>query len=181
MATATRARRGTKAAKPVEEDVEEEEATNGRGVRPPTRLHELMAEYFNENYDADVTPEQCAIFTSKRTEFRKSDIYAEYREEQGEAAEEKANARANRAKAKDEEDDAPAPKRRPAGRTRKAAVDKDDEDEAPAAKPAPARRARRSGKAEAEEAAPTEDAPKPAATRRRRTAKPAAASEEEPF
>lgn len=178
MATATRARRGSKAAEPVEEEVVE---PNG-SVREPSELHELMAEYFNEKYDAGVTPLQCAIFTSKRTEFRKSDAYLEYREAAAEGAEERAAeaVKTRRAKAKADAEEEPEAEEAKPARGRRARKPAATAEAAPAEKAAPARRTRRTGKAEAE--APAEEAKPAATTRRRRSAKPAAAaSEEEPF
>jgi hypothetical protein len=177
MATGTRARRGNKAATQPAEEVEE---TNGSTVRAPSEMHELMADFFNENYDAGVTPRQCAIFTSKRTAFRKSDGYQEYRAAGGDDEGEAKPARASKAKAASEgEEPKPAARR---GRRAAAAKPEAEEADTTEAKAAPARRARRAGKAEApaadEAASPTRTTPRRA--RRTAAAKPAE-SEEEPF
>lgn len=173
MATGTRARRGTKAAQPAEEV---EETSNG-GVRAPSEMHELMADFFNTEYNAGVTPAQCAIFTSKRTAFRKSDAYQDYRAAGGDDEGDAKPARASKT-----EDAKPA-----ARRGRRGTAAKAEAEEAPAEKAAPARRARRAGKAEAtEDAAPAEEkleaARRTTPRRSRRTAavKPAE-SDEEPF
>lgn len=167
MATTTRARRGSTKAAKVEEPEDDE---GGPGLREPTELHELMADYFNANYDAGVTPLQCAIFTSKRTEFRKSAEYEEYREaladERASKAEAKAERKAAREQAKDLDEATTTAKRR----TRRTRATEDEEAaEAEEAKPAP--RARR-GRAKATEAA--EETPAKPATRGRRRAAPAA-------
>jgi hypothetical protein len=177
MATGTRARRGNKAATQPAEEVEE---TNGSTVRAPSEMHELMADFFNENYDAGVTPRQCAIFTSKRTAFRKSDGYQEYRAAGGDDEGEAKPARASKAKAASEgEEPKPAARR---GRRAAAAKPEAEEADTTEAKAAPARRARRAGKAEAPAA---DEAASPARTTPRRARRTAAAkpaeSEEEPF
>lgn len=179
MATGTRARRGSKAAQPAEEV---EETTNGTGVRAPTEMHELMAEFFNTEYDAGVTPEQCAIFTSKRTAFRKSDAYLEYRDKVGDEDETEAKpARAGRGKAA-EKSEAPKPAAR-RGRRGAAAQPEAEEPEAEEtpAKAAPARRSRRTGKAEAAEEGSTPARTTPRRGRRGAAAAKPAETEEEPF
>lgn len=164
MATATRARRGTKAAvKPAEEESAESNST----VREPSEMHELMADFFNENYEAGVTPRQCAIYTSKRGEFRRSAEYLEYRER-------------NAANGGDEEAEAEKPAARPARRGRKAAAEEAEPEAEEAPKAAPARRPRRGAAKAATEETETETAEKAAPARRRRS-RPAAVSEEEPF
>lgn len=164
MATATRARRGTKAAavKPAEEEIAESSST----VREPSEMHELMADFFNENYEAGVTPRQCAIYTSKRGEFRRSAEYLEYRER-------------NAANGGDEEAEAEKPAARPARRGRKAVAEEAEPEAEEAPKATPARRPRR-GAAKAADTEETETAEKAAPARRRRS-RPAAVSEEEPF
>lgn len=146
--TTTRARRGsTKAAKaePVEEEVEE---TNGRG---PGAMHELFATYLNDEYDAGITPEQIMLVTSKRNEFRRTDAYADYRDELDKEREtrpaKKAKAKAEAAEA-DEEVGEPEPK--PARRGRGRAKAAPAEEPAEEAKPAPRRR--RSSRAKADNA-----------------------------
>lgn len=192
MATATRAR-GRKAAAAKEETEEMPTSTAGSTLREPTRLHELMADYFNENYDAAVTPRQCLIFTSKRTEFRRSEDYKAYREDMTNGAVEddepeptkkattRSGGRRGRAAAKAEEEGpaetpAPAPRAR---RGRKPATTQEEPAEEKAA--TPARRARRGGRSAEEAEAPEKTTSTPA--RRRRSTKAAAepATEEEPF
>jgi len=171
MATSTRAKRGAKAA-----PVETEESAE---LREPTELHELMAEYFNDTYDAGVTARQCAIFTSKRNEFRSTSTYRDWRA-----------ARAN-GSAKSEPADKPEPVRRGRKPAAKAVAD----EEAPADKPrrgrprkaapateeateaAPRRRGRPPAKPKPVAAETAEETAKPA--RRRRSAPPAAAPVEE--
>jgi hypothetical protein len=178
MATGTRARRGNKAAAQPAEEVEE---TNGSTVRAPSEMHELMADFFNENYDAGVTPRQCAIFTSKRTAFRKSDGYQEYRAAGGDDEGETKPARASKAKAASEGEE-PKPAARRGRRAAAAKPEAEEAEDTTEAKATPARRARRAGKAEppvADEAAsPARTTPRRA--RRTAAAKPAE-SEEEPF
>jgi hypothetical protein len=168
----------TRRAAPKETAPEPEPAENGE-LREPGPLHVHMAEWLNDVYGEDLgkplTPRQVQIVISRRNEYRKSDEYAAFKEEQDElrdqAAAEKAEAKAERARsaaARSEEEEPPA---KPARRRRgKAAPAEEEEEEAPAAKPA-ARRARKAA------AASTEDAAPPA--RRRRRATPA--SEAEPF
>lgn len=163
-----------KRTKPAPEPEETDEPVGG--LREPGTLHELMADWFNETYDADVTPLQCLIFTSKRNEFRRSDEYAAYRDEldktRAAAAEEAEAAPKRRRKAAaDEDEEEPAPKAR-RGRKAKAA-EPEDEDE-PEAKPAPKRRGRPAAK-DADAAA------KPVRRRRARGAAAADAEGDEPF
>lgn len=180
MAQATRTRRNATAVKEAAEEPE------GSDIRQPSKMHELMAQYFNDTYDAGVTPLQCAIFTSKRTEFRRSDAYQDYRaEENGDAGDEaeakpvRRTRRGAKAAAEPEEEPAEAAPKTSARRAPRrgakaaAAAEEPAEEAKPAAKP---RRSRRSG-ATGEDAAPA----KPAPRRSRRNAAPEASSEDEPF
>lgn len=177
MATATRARRGTKAVKPVEEDIVEDE--DAGSIREPSEMHELMAEFFNDNYDANVTPRQCAIYTSKRGAFRRSDEYKEYRERAAAAADERATARQVKA-AEPKAEPAEKPARARRGRPAAAKAEEPEETSEPKVKPTPPRRRRAAAAAVKDEAVTADTAPTPPARRRRSAAKPAA-SEEEPF
>lgn len=173
MATATRARRN---AAPVKEDVDEpDEGSNG--VRQPTRMHELFAEFLNEHYDAGVTARQCAIFTSKRSEFRRSQAYQDYRAEGPGEADDEAEAKPTSRRRTAKADEPAEAKAAPARRARRGAAVK-EAPEAEEAKPATktAGRRRRSGTT-GEDGATA----KPAGGRRRRSSAPAETSEEEPF
>lgn len=156
----------TRAAKtapaPEPEVVEEDGSTRG-----PSELHELFSQWLEEETDVRVSPEHIYLVTSKRTAFRKSDAYAEYRdgkdavrEEAKRAKEERKTARAAEAS----EDDEPKPAKR-RGRTAPS-----EETEAPA-RPA----GRRGRRAAAAEEAPADPTPITAGRRRggRRATEPA--------
>jgi hypothetical protein len=172
--------------------------------REPGEMHELFAEYLNEEYDAGVTPRQVMLFTSKRNEFRSGEAYREYRARRKEALGSKADdepeakptkSRRVPAKTKPVEEDKPQRRQR----TVKKKSDPEGEGTAkvPAAgrrrstppkppavnKPPVTRRAKQAAGKAAEVATvteSTEEDPKP--TRRRRTpaAKPAPVAKPEP-
>jgi len=171
-----------KKAKPAVEVEETEETATGRG---PTALHEAMAEWLNETYDADITADQVRLAQTKRKEFRATEAYdtavSEMDEAREQAETEKAKRRAAKEAQAEEAEEAPAPKRR------KAKAQAEDADEAPAPKrgrkakaaaeePAeeteakPARRGRKAKAAATTEAAEEETSEAPAKPKRRRAA-----------
>jgi hypothetical protein len=123
----------TRARKAPAKTVEPEPETTVSG-RSEGEMHDLFAAYLNENYGADITPRQIFLVTSKRNEFRRTDVYADYAERRDEERTEKPvkTKAAKKAEPKPDEEPKAKPVARRRGRT---APVVDTTDEAPKAKP----------------------------------------------
>lgn len=161
MARTARTARTAPAPAPVVEETVSEETTNAK--RGPSELTNLFVDFLKERYGVDADPEVVYLAQTTRREFRETDAYAKWLEEDDARKDEAAALKAKRA-----ED--------------RAAAKLAAEQAAPVAEGTePAKPARRSRAAKAAEPvaadAPAEEAPKPARRSRAAKAAPAPATE----